>query len=93
MNSDIDKDGIFDATESAIELESGNINPTTKFDYYKGAARPALKYCSISVLVYFALTNVPQWKWDSFLTFLAALFIARGVEKGWDMHTARRKVD
>lgn len=89
--TDRDEDGIADAVESAIELESGNINPSSKWDYFKSAPRSLIKYMCLALLpVPFIKDGIDPDIVKSFYYLVFGLFLARGGEKMVDMWTARK---
>lgn len=72
------------------ETESGNIAPKTKFDYFKAAARPLLKYvCVPMVPVVLLMEHVSLDKTKVFFAMVILLFAIRGGEKVVDMWTGR----
>ena len=71
--------------------ESGNIAPKTKWDYFKSAPRPLLKYVCVPLIpVVILSSDISETKVSLFFWFCAGLFTVRGAEKIADMVTGRK---
>jgi len=71
--------------------KSGNIKPKTKWDYFKSAPRPLLKYVCVPLIVVGCVSDtVSLDKFKAILAFAILAFGIRGGEKIADMITSRQ---